>query len=178
MADDNLRGSSGDDDFVNNTGEDLRGRGGDDTILGLGGDDRIFGDKGNDRVGGGEGEDTVYGGEGDDKVNGGKGGDFLAGGSGDDVLKGGLQDDMDLFFFDQNFGSDTIKEWEIYDFLVFEDGNDPTTVREVGNDVVIRTQDGDTVTILDANRADVEDRIFENYSDVIGNYFLTAPLTM
>ena len=173
MADDKLRGSAGDDDFVNNTGEDLRGRGGNDVILGLGGDDRIFGDKDRDRLGGGEGDDTVYGGEGDDKVNGGKGEDFLAGGSGDDVLKGGLQDNGDVFFFDQNFGSDTIKEWQVYDFLVFEDGNDPTTVREVGNDVVIKTQDGDTVTILDANRTDVENFILKDYTDVIGNYFLS-----
>ena len=178
MADDTLRGSSGDDDFLNNTGEDLRGRGGNDVILGLGGDDRIFGDKDRDRLGGGEGNDIVYGGEGDDKVNGGKGFDFLAGGSGDDVLKGGLQDDLDVFFFDQNFGNDTIKEWQVYDFLVFEDGNDPKTVREVGNDVVIKTQDGDTVTILDANRADVENSIFKDYIDVIGKYFLTSPITM
>ena len=69
---------------------EIHGGSGNDTLWGTAGSCRLFGDGGNDRLTGGSGND------------------FISGGSGDDSLHGGGGDDV--FFFCENWGSDTVEQ--------------------------------------------------------------------
>jgi len=96
------------------TGDDgansLSGLGGNDSINGLGGDDEIFGDDGSDSLFGGWGDDQLVGGLGDDALYGQGDNDYLVGGAGDDTLVGGTggAQENNTFFFDGQFGNDTV----------------------------------------------------------------------
>lgn len=81
-------------------------------------DDRyvIFGtDSADSMIDGGSKSDSLFGGGGDDGLYGNEGADYLEGGEGSDVLFGGTGDDKllggqgtDLYFFEGDFGHDTI----------------------------------------------------------------------
>jgi Ca2+-binding RTX toxin-like protein len=84
-ADDDLRGTAGDDVIV--------GLGGNDTLRGSGGNDVLCGSDGNDRLVGGGGIDSLDGGPGNDEVSGGGGGDVVFADEGKDALDGGAGTD-------------------------------------------------------------------------------------
>ena len=118
-----------------------------EVIHGLGGDDVIYGYDGNDTIYGDEGNDTIYGGNGNDVLVGGTGNDWLSGDCGNDT-----------YVFNKGDGNDTIKDYEMSsasgksDRIIFGEGINPDDVRleRVGNDLVIRYTEKDSVTVKDA----------------------------
>ena len=118
-----------------------------EVIHGLGGDDVIYGYDGNDTIYGDEGNDTIYGGNGNDVFVGGTGNDWLSGDYGNDT-----------YIFNKGDGNDTIRDHEMSstsgksDRIIFGEGINPDDVRleRVGNDLVIRYTEKDSVTVKDA----------------------------
>lgn len=136
-----------------------------DVINGRGGNDRITGDSGNDRLLGNAGNDTLIGGAGDDRLSGGQGADRLTGGPGADVLSGGRG--ADVFIFQRGGGQDVIVD--------FQDGTDKLLAQglnraqinraidgatQVGDDLVVRFQSGNSVRIEDLDLSDLTVRDF------------------
>lgn len=77
--------------------ENVTTGGGNDTIVGDSADNTFYTNGGDDTIAAGAGNDTVYGGTGDDQIR---------GGVGDDDLYG--EDGQDVFFLENDWGSDTI----------------------------------------------------------------------
>ena len=89
-ANNNLKGTNGDDVIVGLGGNDtVAGGSGFDTICGGIGNDSLRGDNGNDTLFGGSGNDTLRGDNGNDALFGGAGADALRGDAGNDALVGG-----------------------------------------------------------------------------------------
>jgi VCBS repeat-containing protein len=89
-ANNNLKGTNGDDVIVGLGGNDtVAGGSGFDTICGGIGNDGLRGDNGNDTLFGGSGNDTLRGDNGNDALFGGAGADALRGDAGNDALVGG-----------------------------------------------------------------------------------------
>jgi serralysin len=119
------------------------GNGADNYLAGRGGVDHLFGRDGNDTIDGGAQNDWIYGEAGDDLLTGGTGNDnfmFNAGGNGT-----------------VNFGHDTITDFTDGDVIkiaedIFSDFDDlEDHMEQVGNDVVITYDDGNSITLKDAN---------------------------
>ena len=165
-------GGAGEDSIDGGAGRDyIRGGSGNDNLSG--GDDRdvIRGDTGNDTIDGGAGNDLLTGDGGADSIDGGAGNDTIAGGSGNDTLTGGAGEDT--FLFIEDFGNDTITDFDVSDDLIdlsmvdmaiasFSD----LTITQVGNDVTIGHTDFDggvitltgvTATTLSANNFSLPD---------------------
>ncbi|EEE35189.1 hemolysin-type calcium-binding protein [Rhodobacteraceae bacterium KLH11] len=88
--------------------------------------------------------DELYGEAGDDQLDGGAGNDFLDGGLDNDILTGGTG--ADVFHFEENFGTDTITD--------FEDGSDLIRIDIDGasyGDLDITESNGDTMISLDGH---------------------------
>uniref|UniRef100_UPI002617A77F calcium-binding protein n=1 Tax=uncultured Ruegeria sp. TaxID=259304 RepID=UPI002617A77F len=88
--------------------------------------------------------DELFGGAGDDQLDGGMGADLLNGGLGTDILTGGSG--TDVFYFDENFGTDTITD--------FEDGSDLIRIGIVGtsySDLDITDNNGDVLITIDGH---------------------------
>jgi Ca2+-binding RTX toxin-like protein len=109
-GDDTLSGTSGDNVLDGGLDDDsMLGGDGDDQMFGSNGDDVVAGEAGDDSLYGGSGNDTLLGGTGEDYLSGSSGTDFLSGDAGNDTLYGGSSNDV--FFFDDNFGIDVIKDF-------------------------------------------------------------------
>jgi serralysin len=99
------------------------------------------------------GNDLLPGLGGNDSIDGGKGEDTIVGGAGDDLLTGG-QGLPDLFVFNAGFGKDIITDFKNQDQIQFEDGLFPNSEavlaasEQVGDNVVIRLDEDNTVTLL------------------------------
>lgn len=139
-----------------NAGNDmLKGHGGNDLLRGGAGDDLLIGGTGDDILLGGAGADEIYGGDQDDEIEGGRGDDMLIGGTGSDT-----------YSYEAGDGSDTVAEGEGLegdtDRLVFQDiESDKVAFTASGNDVVIRLEDGSTITLKDqALTGGVEEIVF------------------
>jgi Ca2+-binding RTX toxin-like protein len=117
-------------------------------------------------------EDTIYGsaqadvlfGGGDEDILRGRGGsDELDGGQGDDRLIGG--GGSDLFIFTSG-GDDTIADFDAtgggsgQDYIGVESMNS-FKIRDDGDDVLIRFDNGDTLTLLDVKHTAVTDADFQ-----------------
>ena len=93
------------------------------------------------------GNDLLPGLDGDDTIDGGKGEDVLVGGAGDDTLTGGQGPDQ--FVFNAGFGIDTVTDFKPNDQIqLFQD---PQSVLQEGDDVVITLDATNTITLLDVN---------------------------
>ncbi len=127
---DDLNGSTGNDnivagdmdDTVNaNAGDDtIDGGAGDDVLEGDDGDDQLFGGAGNDELEGNDGDDYLDGGSGNDELEGDKGNDQLFGGAGNDELEGDEGDD----YLDGGSGNDELEGDKGNDQLFGGAGND------------------------------------------------------
>ena len=97
------------------------------------------------------------------EVPGGVGRDIVAGGGGNDVLFGGRGGDT--FVFAAGFGADRIGDFGRGDRLDFRghDGVDRLRdlgVRQVGDDVRVTDANGNRVTLVDVDRAEIDARDF------------------
>ncbi|MEQ9696043.1 calcium-binding protein, partial [Shimia sp. SDUM112013] len=101
----------------------LQGTNAADTLVGQGGNDTISGLAGGDLLQGMGGNDQLFGGEAGDVLEGGDGNDTLIGGQGNDTLDGGAGFDTALIAAD----SATV------------------TVTEVGNDLLVTTENGSSL---------------------------------
>lgn len=159
MAD--IDGGSGNDSLYGTAGDDkIKGEGGSDTIAGNGGDDDIDGGAGNYSISGGSGEDTIKRGDGHDSIQGDGGRDTIEGGEGDDTLKAGS--DSDTFVYRDGHGSDTIESFDdeedilAFDMVEISDYSDVLArMTEVSGDTIITFNNGETVTLLSVDNADL-----------------------
>ena len=125
--------------------------------------DTLDGADGNDILDGGGGNDTLDGGDGNDILDGNDDNDTLDGGRGDDRLVGGAG--SDLFIFTSG-GDDTIADFDAtgggsgQDYIGVESMNN-FKIRDDGDDVVIRFDNGDTLTLLDVKHTVVTDADFQ-----------------
>lgn len=150
---DTMRGFGGNDVLFGNDGDDiLKGLGDNDELKGGQGDDVLQGNRGADILKGDAGGDVLKGGRGGDKLNGNAGADTLSGDKGDDILIGGSGND--IFVFKTNGGADTIRDWEATDTIdlsrlvsVVDFADLQTQMSQVGTDVVIDGENGDTLTL-------------------------------
>ena len=109
---DTIYGGGGADILAGNAGNDsIQAGGGNDRVFGMDGNDILAGEAGNDSLYGGDGDDTLLGGLGNDNLSGNAGNDFFSGDAGNDTLSGG--DGADVFFFDTNFGTDVIRDFDV-----------------------------------------------------------------
>lgn len=178
---DQIWGGNGNDQIQGDAGNDLlHGNGGNDTLRGGAGGDRIYGDAGHDRIFGDAGWDRIWGGGGNDVIAGGGGNDILRGGAGRDTLNGGAGNDTltgggwsDTFVFSGNFGDDVITDFDAASELEVIDLSAVRTITswadlsanhmsQVGNDVLISDQLGNTIRLAGVTLAslDASDFIF------------------
>ncbi len=116
----------------------------------------IFGEGGNDTLYGGTGNDVIFGDEGDDRLYGDEGCDTLIGGEGNDYLSG--DEGNDTYIFNPGDGNDVISDYENSassgkaDRILFGEGITPEDVRmeRVGNNLVIRYSETDSITVRNA----------------------------
>ena len=154
---------AGNDSIEGGAGRDyIRGGSGDDNLSG--GDDRdiVRGDTGDDTIDGGAGNDLLTGDTGDDSIVGGTGNDTIAGGSGNDTLTGGAGEDT--FLFIENFGQDTITDFDVDDDVIDISMLDmeiasysDLTIVQMGNDVTIGHTDfdGGIITLTGVSATDL-----------------------
>ena len=88
-------------------------------------DDELTGDAGANTIDGGAGNDTIRGGAGRDRIVGGRGDDTL---SGDDA---GGRDFADTFVFGDNWGRDTIVDWDDLDTIAFNRSSSLTSLDQM-----------------------------------------------
>ncbi|WP_180957761.1 hypothetical protein [Neptunicoccus cionae] len=171
---DTLSGGVGNDSIIGSDGHDvLQGGDGLDEISGGKGNDEIYGDGDRDSLSGMNGNDTLFGGDGADLLLGGEGDDTLHGGSGDDELKGELGnniltggDGSDTFWFSD--GNDTITDFDAldenesinlssaYGIVSFNDLILGGHTEQVGDDVLITDDRGDSIRMLSVQMTDLD----------------------
>lgn len=115
-----------------------------------------------------KGKNQMIGSAGDDYLEGFGGKDSIKGLGGDDRLAGGARDDRfsggagaDQFYFFQGSGHDIISDFQsdgadlsTHDLIRLETAN--YEVRKAGNDVVIETEFGDTIRLLNFKKAELD----------------------
>jgi Ca2+-binding RTX toxin-like protein len=118
--------------------------------------DKIF--SGDDVFTGSESRDYLASGMGNDRIFGGKGADYLDGGRGNDRLNGGVGSDH--FSFGKFYDRDVVVDFDAVgggrkqDYINAQ-FDDLVSKKQVGDDVVLDFGNGDTLTLLGVNRADV-----------------------
>jgi Ca2+-binding RTX toxin-like protein len=129
----------------------------------IAGDDRVVGTSDAEYIDGGEGSDRIFAGGGDDKIFSGAGNDRITGGAGSDVFwfqsgsNGSHDDGKDIITdFDANGGGSD------QDYLFWDDVVD---IRKSGKNTVVEYGDGDTVTLLDVKRSEINSDDFQYISD-------------
>jgi serralysin len=167
---DTIDGGTGDDELLGNDGNDsVVGGVGNDKIDGGRGADLLVGGFGQDRVAGGEGNDRLEGDQGADDLDGGRGNDVIIGGSGDDRLTGGRGLDSltggeggDVFVVTQDGQQDVILDFSAADdaidvsaFARFSAAHALASAKQVGDDVVIKLDHNVTITLEQADLADL-----------------------
>ncbi|GAA0731495.1 hypothetical protein [Clostridium oceanicum] len=128
---------------------ELHGGNGNDYIKGRGDYNVLYGDSGSDIIqgsdrrglnilSGGSGNDILLAGNFDTELNGDEGKDTLNGNDGRDVINGGTGDDYlsggngaDNFVFSNDFGKDTIKDYESQDKLIFDSTSGVSSINDL-----------------------------------------------
>jgi ELWxxDGT repeat protein len=140
----------------------IRGNQGTDHLYGEAGVDTIFGGRQSDFVYGGDGDDFLYGDGSDDNLE--SGDDLLDGGTGQDTMTGGPGNDR--FVFAPGYGADTITDFTtgagtpdkivLSPFAGLHSLSDVLAVTsQQGADAVINFGNGDTLTLLGAQKANL-----------------------
>ena len=167
---DTLRGGQGFDRLLAGDGDDFaRGGSEDDGIFGGAGNDTLNGESGNDRMFGETGDDRMDGATGNDTLSGGAGFDKLIGGAGNDVLAGNFN--ADTFVFANGHGRDTITDFDALNDLEKIDLSGVSAVvnmfdllsnhaTQVGQNVVIDTGGGNSITLNSTNLANLDSADF------------------
>ncbi|GAA0741349.1 hypothetical protein [Clostridium oceanicum] len=95
-------------------------------------------DKGINKLNGGSGNDMIKAGKASAILNGDEGADFITGNIGQDVINGGIGDDYlsggdgaDSFVFSNDFGKDTIKDYESQDKLIFDSTSGVSSINDL-----------------------------------------------
>jgi len=171
-GEDTIQSGRGDDIIFAGSGKDLvYADSGNDTVYGEAGMDELYGGAGDDVIAGGDSNDDLLGENGDDTLIGGQGEDTLVGGSGNDVLTGdgpGVPPKEDVFFYESNFGDDTITDFDLSrDTLEIRENINGTSIddpadlaayiTEVGGNAVISFPNGDSITLQGVSRVDLID---------------------
>lgn len=113
---------------------------------------------GDDVLDGSGARDVLWGAAGDDILRGHRGGDTLEGGKGDDHLAGGAG--SDVFIFDHGDGSDQINHFDAdgggkaQDYIGVHSMDD-FSIHKSGDDTVVDFGNGDMITLVGVDRADV-----------------------
>ena len=146
-----------------------------ENIIGSAYNDRLSGDDQDNVIEGRGGGDRLTGGAGDDRLVGGTGDDRLIGGTGNDTLDGGTG--TNTFVFAAGHGADTITGFvsgtdkidlsAIVGFTNHQAVLDAT--KDVGNNAVITTSPGHTITLTGVKKTDLT-----NPNDFV--YFDTKPI--
>ncbi|WP_298046550.1 putative Ig domain-containing protein [uncultured Cardiobacterium sp.] len=118
---------------------------------------RIQGTAGIDKLQGTDGADYISGHAGNDRLEGKDGNDIIEGGLDNDSLVGGKGDD--IYRFSGQFGNDGIHNFDIAnydsrtdrcDIIEFTDRKrSDVTIMRIGNNLLLRTQDGQSVSVYD-----------------------------
>ena len=118
---------------------------------------RIQGTAGIDKLQGTDGADYISGYAGNDRLEGKDGNDIIEGGLDNDTLVGGKGDD--IYRFSGQFGNDGIHNFDIAnydsrtdrcDIIEFTDRKrSDVTIMRIGNNLLLRTQDGQSVSVYD-----------------------------
>jgi len=137
-------------------GSDGLSREGTETISGGAGSDIIYGNMGGDRVLGGTGADMIFGGQDSDTLSGGSDNDYLYGNLGNDVLSGGSGADT----FAPGAGADQITDFSVADSDRIQLSGSLSSQFQSGDNAVVTTSSGNTVTIVGVNIADLSDSVF------------------
>ena len=129
-----------------------------DLLIGEGGRDKLYGFDGDDYLEGGRGRDKLKGYDGDDILVGGPGNDYLWGGDGADIFRFSIQEKANGKWKMDDGRVDRIFDFSLEegDVLQFEsdfdfsrpDLDDITSIRERGDDLVIKFEGGGKI-ILD-----------------------------
>ena len=130
----------------------LRGSSGQDLIKGGKSRDELFGKAGMDKLLGNQGRDSLHGGNGDDVLVGGRGRDLLIGDAGNDTLIGGSG--ADVFRF--STGRDLIRDFNLSqgDRLDLHDHSEAITVRQAGDDLLIKSKGFGVMTLLNVGKGE------------------------
>lgn len=145
-------------------GDTLTGDANANVLKGEAGEDTLSGAAGNDILDGGKQDDHLDGGAGKDNLDGAGGRDWLDGGVDDDVLTGGAK--SDVFFFGESHDDDTVTDFTAgsgknHDVIIYGNGAfaDFADVMDhaiqLGNDVIIVEDNGDTVRLHDVLAGDL-----------------------
>lgn len=126
------------------------------------GKDLMIGSAFGDKLLGAGGSDRLLGNDGQDRLDGGKGLDSLDGGAGNDRMTGGSQSDE--FVFSAGYGKDIITDFDAVggggkqDYISV--GMEPIDIIKSGHDVILDFGGGDTLTLLDVRKADIDSSDF------------------
>jgi Ca2+-binding RTX toxin-like protein len=139
------------------------------TLIGNGSANRLDGNNGANTVRGLGGNDVLDGGRGNDRIEGGDGADRLQGGFGHDILTGGAGTDSFVFtdLAGSTTGRDRITDLGTGDRIVIDlIGSLPSESRWEDSHIAatsggwrIALDDGSTITVSDATRAEVENAL-------------------
>ena len=143
------------------TGKAYGGQAEGDTLVNI---ENLVGTQYRDTLVGNNDANTLIGGRGDDALHGGEGNDVLAGHADNDTLSGGVGADTFVFTSANHYGMkdghDKIMDFEIgVDMLEFRTAGwggtaeslDDLEFSQAGNDTVIETFEGDTITLVGIN---------------------------
>ncbi|TNE69608.1 MAG: hypothetical protein EP336_01840 [Rhodobacteraceae bacterium] len=147
-----IYGGEGDDVIYGFTSHDrLYGEDGNDKLYGSNGLDYMKGGAGNDYLAGARDADSLFGGDGNDQLRGGSGEDKLRGEGGNDLLYG--QDDRDAFIFSDDFGRDTIYDFEVtlVEIIDLSDVSEITSWEDLVANHLTETAGGSAQIYLDEN---------------------------
>lgn len=118
--------------------DDLKGSNGNESIYGANDNDVIYARSGDDHLYGDSGNDTLHGENGDDVLEGGSGNDTLSGDSGNDT-----------YIHSNNFGHDTINNYDTSGFDKVQMGYDHTDIvfKRDNYNLIIEESDDNQITV-------------------------------